>query len=125
MSDLRGGEGGSGEVRPSYLGAGSIGFSVDGWLSEEVVLPEMALVVIPDALSYVAAATLPCAGVTAWNAVVETAHIAPGQSVLALGTGGVSMFAVQIAKLVSAQALVISSSDEKLERAYAHGADLG
>jgi NADPH:quinone reductase-like Zn-dependent oxidoreductase len=77
MSDLRGGEGGSGEVRPSYLGAGSIGFSVDGWLSEEVVLPEMALVVIPDALSHVAAATVPCAGVTAWNAVIETAHIAP------------------------------------------------
>jgi NADPH:quinone reductase-like Zn-dependent oxidoreductase len=107
------------------MAAGSIGFSVDGWLSEEVVLPETALVVIPAALSYVAAATLPCAGVTAWNAVIETAHIAPGESVLALGTGGVSMFAVQIAKLVGAQALVISSSDEKLARAYAHGADLG
>jgi NADPH:quinone reductase-like Zn-dependent oxidoreductase len=107
------------------MAAGSIGFTVDGWLSEEVVLPETALVVIPDALSYAAAATLPCAGVTAWNAVIETAHIAPGDSVLALGTGGVSMFAIQIARLVSAQALVISSSDDKLERAYYHGADLG
>ncbi len=113
-----------GRFDPS-MGPGSIGFSVDGWLSEEVVLPETALVVLPDALSYSAAATLSCAGITAWNAVVETAHIAPGQSVLALGTGGVSIFAVQIAKLVGAQALITSSSDAKLERAHACGADLG
>jgi NADPH:quinone reductase-like Zn-dependent oxidoreductase len=113
-----------GRFDPS-MGAGSIGFSVDGWLSDEVVLPETALVVLPDGLSYRAAATLPCAGVTAWNAVIETARIGPGGSVLALGTGGVSMFAVQIAKLVGAQALITSSSDAKLERAYALGADLG
>jgi NADPH:quinone reductase-like Zn-dependent oxidoreductase len=107
------------------MAAGSIGFTVDGWLAEEVVLPETALVVIPEALTYAAAATLPCAGVTAWNAVVETARIGPGDSVLALGTGGVSMFAVQIAKLVGAQAIVTSSSDDKLVRAHSHGADLG
>jgi NADPH:quinone reductase-like Zn-dependent oxidoreductase len=107
------------------MAAGSIGFTVDGWLAEEVVLPETALVVLPDAMSYRAAATLPCAGVTAWNAVVETARIGPGDSVLALGTGGVSMFAVQIAKLVSAQAIVTSSRDDKIERARALGADLG
>jgi NADPH:quinone reductase-like Zn-dependent oxidoreductase len=81
--------------------------------------------VLPDQLSYSAAATLPCAGITAWNAVVETAHLGPDESVLALGTGGVSMFAVQIAKLVGAQALITSSSDDKLERARALGADLG
>jgi NADPH:quinone reductase-like Zn-dependent oxidoreductase len=113
-----------GRFEPS-MAAGSIGFSVDGWLAEEVVLPETALVVLPDAMSYRAAATLPCAGVTAWNAVIETARIGPGETVLALGTGGVSMFALQIAKLVGAQPIVTSSSDEKLERARLHGADLG
>jgi NADPH:quinone reductase-like Zn-dependent oxidoreductase len=107
------------------MAAGSIGFTVDGWLSEEVVLPETALVVIPEAMSYTAAATLACAGVTAWNAVIETARIGPGDSVLALGTGGVSMFAVQIAKLVGAQAIITSSSDDKIARALSYGADLG
>jgi NADPH:quinone reductase-like Zn-dependent oxidoreductase len=113
-----------GRFDPS-LAAGSIGFSVDGWLAEEIVLPESALVGLPDQMSYSAAATLPCAGITAWNAVVETAHLGPDESVLALGTGGVSMFAVQIARLVGAQALITSSSDDKLERARALGADLG
>ena len=113
-----------GRFEPS-LAAGSIGFVVDGWLSEEVVLPETALIVLPDGMSYRDAATLPCAGVTAWNAVIETARIGPSDTVLALGTGGVSMFAVQIAKLVGAQAIITSSSDAKLERARARGADLG
>jgi NADPH:quinone reductase-like Zn-dependent oxidoreductase len=113
-----------GRFEPS-MAAGSIGFSVDGWLSEEVVLPETALVVLPDAMSYRDAATLPCAGVTAWNAVIETARIGPSDTVLALGTGGVSMFAVQIAKLVGAHTIITSSSDAKLERARARGADLG
>ena len=103
----------------------SIGFSVDGWLAEEIVLPETALVKLPDAISYEAGATLACAGVTAWNAIVERAHIGPGDHVLALGTGGVSMFAVQIAKLVGASVLVTSSSDAKIERARALGADGG
>lgn len=103
----------------------SIGFSIDGWLAEEIVLAETALVRLPDAMSYASAATLPCAGVTAWNAIVETARIGPGDHVLTLGTGGVSMFAVQIAKLVGARALVTSSSDVKLERARAVGADDG
>ena len=105
--------------------AGSIGFSVDGWLADEIVLPESALVKLPDAMSYESAATLACAGVTAWNAIVETARIGPGQHVLALGTGGVSMFAVQIAKLVGATVLVTSSSDAKLDRVRALGADGG
>ena len=113
-----------GRFEPS-MAAGSIGFSVDGWLSEEVVLPETALVVLSDAMSYRDAATLPCAGVTAWNAVIETARIGPSDTVLALGTGGVSMFAVQIAKLVGAQTIITSSSDQKLERARARGAELG
>ena len=103
----------------------SIGFSVDGWLAEKIVLPEAALIKLPDAMSYASAATLPCAGVTAWNAIVEIARIGPGDRVLALGTGGVSMFAVQIARLVSARVLVTSSSDAKLERVRAIGADEG
>jgi NADPH:quinone reductase-like Zn-dependent oxidoreductase len=113
-----------GRFHPS-MAVGSIGFSVDGWLSEEVVLPETALIVLPDSISDIAAATMSCAGVTAWNAIVETAHVRPGGSVLALGTGGVSMFAVQIAKLVGAQALITSGSDAKLERARKLGADHG
>lgn len=103
----------------------SIGFSVDGWLAEEIVLAETALVKLPHAMSYRSAATLPCAGVTAWNAIVETARIGPGDHVLTLGTGGVSMFAVQIAKLAGARALVTSSSDAKLQRVLTMGADGG
>ncbi len=103
----------------------SVGFSVDGWLADEIVLPETALLKLPDAMSYESAATLACAGVTAWNAIVETARIGPGHHVLALGTGGVSMFAVQIAKLVGATVLVTSSSDTKLDRVMALGADGG
>ena len=103
----------------------SIGFSVDGWLAEEIILPETALVKLPDAMSYEAAATLACAGVTVWNAIVETARIGPGDHVLTLGTGGVSMFAVQISKLVGASILLTSRSDTKLERVRALGADGG
>ena len=105
--------------------AGHLGFFAPGWLAEEISLPETALVKLPNAMTYASAATLPCAGVTAWNAIVETARIGPGDRVLTLGTGGVSMFAVQIAKLTGARALVTSSSDAKLDRAKAVGADAG
>ncbi len=104
---------------------GHLGFFAPGWLSEEILLPETALVTLPDAMTYASAATLPCAGVTAWNAIIETARIGPGDRVLTLGTGGVSMFAIQIAKLTGAQALITSSSDAKLERAKNVGADIG
>ena len=102
-----------------------IGFTIDGWLTEEIVLPDTALVKLPARMSYEAAATLPCAGVTAWNAVIETARIGPGDCLLAQGTGGVSMFAVQLGKMVGARVIVTSSSDAKLERAKALGADDG
>ena len=105
--------------------AGHLGFSAPGWLAEEIVLPDTALVKLPDTMTYPSAATLPCAGVTAWNAIVEIARICPGGRVLTLGTGGVSMFAVQITKLLGAQALVTSSSDAKLDRVKALGADEG
>ena len=71
---------------------------------------------IPDHLTYEEAATLPCAGVTAWNAVFTWTHTKPGDTVLIQGTGGVSIFALQFAKLAGARVLGTSSSDEKLER---------
>jgi len=103
----------------------SLGFTVDGWLAEEIIVPETGLVKIPKEFSFEAASTLPCAGVTAWNAIIENAGIGPGDKVLTLGTGGVSMFAVQLAKMVGAEAFVTSSSDSKLERARALGANVG
>jgi NADPH:quinone reductase-like Zn-dependent oxidoreductase len=103
----------------SALGAGDR----DGTLREFAVFPEHGLVRIPEHLSYVEAATLPCAAVTAWHALVEAARIKPGQTVLTLGTGGVSVFAVQIAKLQGARVIATSSSDEKLARIRELGAD--
>src|SRR5262249_55624420 len=75
--------------------------------------------------SYDEGSTLTCAGVTAWHAVVRTSDVRPGQTVLVLGTGGVSMFALQIAKAAGARVIMTSSSDEKLERGRKLGADTG
>jgi NADPH:quinone reductase-like Zn-dependent oxidoreductase len=103
---------------------GALGGDIDGMLAEQVVLKETGLVGIPGHLSYQEAATLPCAAVTAWNALV-TADLKPGGSVLIQGTGGVSIFALQFARLRGARVLGISSSNEKLERAKAMGLDAG
>ncbi len=94
----------------------------DGVLAELVVFDEQNAVAVPAHLSAAGAATLPCAGVTAWRALAD-GHIAPGESVLVLGTGGVSIFALQFARLAGARVIVTSSSDEKLARAKALGAD--
>ena len=83
---------------------------------------EDGLVRIPEFLSYEEAASLPCAAVTAWNALLETGNVKPNDTVLALGTGGVSIFAVQFAVLAGARVIVTSSSDEKLARARELGA---
>lgn len=104
---------------------GALGGDIDGMLATEVVLPESGLVRIPDHLSYEEAATLPCAGVTAWNALFKATNIQPGDTVLIEGTGGVSIFALQFAKLAGARVLGISSSDEKLGRARRLGLDAG
>ena len=93
-------------------------------LAEYVVLKETGLVAIPEHLSFQEAATLPCAAVTAWNAL-SVGDLKPGATVLIQGTGGVSIFALQLARLRGARVLGISSSDEKLERAYALGLDAG
>lgn len=107
----------------------ALGGDVDGMLAEYVLLDQDGVVRFPEHLSYEEAATLPCAGVTAWNALHhagEQAHPAmPGETVLIQGTGGVSIFALQFAKLLGARVIGTSSSDAKLTRAYGLGLDVG
>ncbi|MGA2207454.1 MAG: NAD(P)-dependent alcohol dehydrogenase [Terracidiphilus sp.] len=103
---------------------GALGGDIDGMLTDFVVLKEAGLVELPDHLSFQEAATLPCAAVTAWNALA-TGEIKPGATILIQGTGGVSIFALQFARLKGARVLGISSSYEKLERASAMGLDAG
>jgi len=103
----------------------ALGGDIDGMLATEVVLAESSLVRIPDHLSYAEAATLPCAALTAWNALFSVARTQPGDTVLIQGTGGVSIFALQFARMAGARVIGISSSDEKLERARALGLDAG
>jgi NADPH:quinone reductase-like Zn-dependent oxidoreductase len=91
-----------------------------------VVLHEDGVVAIPPSLSFEEAATLPCAGVTAWNALMVTGNrVKPGDTVLCLGTGGVSTHAMQFARAAGATVIITSSSDEKLERARKLGASAG
>ena len=103
---------------------GALGGDIDGTLAEYIVLHETGLVSLPEHLSYQEAATLPCAAVTAWNAL-GAGELKPGATVLVQGTGGVSTFAIQFARLRGARVLGISSSDEKLERARSLGLDEG
>ncbi|MFT3848974.1 MAG: NAD(P)-dependent alcohol dehydrogenase [Propionivibrio sp.] len=112
----------SGPMTPEVQ-AGALGGTVDGVLAERIVLPATGVVKIPDHLSFEEALTLPCAGVTAWYAQFIGGHILPGDTVLLLGTGGVSIFSLQFAKMAGARVVLTSSSDEKLERARALGAD--
>lgn len=94
-----------------------------GALASHILLEAMAAIPFPASLSYEEAATLPCAGVTAWNALFGERVLRPGETVLVLGTGGVSMFALQFAKAAGARVIVTSGSDEKLKRALLLGAD--
>jgi NADPH:quinone reductase-like Zn-dependent oxidoreductase len=103
-------------------GRTTLGGEVSGVLAEEVVLPEVSLVRIPEHLSYEEAATLPCAAVTAWHALVFSGGIKPGDTVLTLGSGGVSVFALQFARLAGARVIATSSSDGKLARLKERGA---
>ncbi len=98
---------------------------VDGMLAEYVVLHENGVVSVPDYLSDEEAASLPCAAVTAWNALFEEGNLTAGQTVLLQGTGGVSLFALQLALAAGARVIITSSSDEKLARAKALGAHDG
>lgn len=103
---------------------GALGGDMDGTLADTIVLKETGLVPLPEHLSYQEAATLPCAAVTAWNAL-EAGNLKPGETVLIQGTGGVSIFTLQFARLRGARVLGISSSNEKLERARSLGLDEG
>jgi len=105
--------------------ATTLGGPLDGVMAEYMVLDQEGLVAAPEHLGDEAAATLPCAAVTAWNALVTTGGIKAGDKVLVQGTGGVALFALQFAKLHGAEVIITSSSDEKLERARALGADHG
>jgi NADPH:quinone reductase-like Zn-dependent oxidoreductase len=111
----------SGEPTRETL-ASTLGSPHDGMLTEEISLHEDGLVHVPGHLSWEEAATLPCAAVTAWSALVTQGRIKAGDTVVVLGTGGVSLFALQIAVLHGARVIVTSSRDEKLARARAMGA---
>jgi NADPH:quinone reductase-like Zn-dependent oxidoreductase len=101
----------------------ALGGDIDGMLAEEVILAEDALVKLPAGMSFVDAATLPCAGVTAWNAMFESSNgIRPGDTVLLLGTGGVSILGLQLARAAGLHVIITSSSDAKLQRARELGA---
>jgi NADPH:quinone reductase-like Zn-dependent oxidoreductase len=99
------------------------GGALAGVLAEQVIVNEGGLVRIPESWSFEEAATLPCAAVTAWNALVGHGKIKSGDTVLTLGTGGVSIFALQFAKMHGARVIITSSSDEKLAHAKRLGAD--
>lgn len=103
---------------------GALGGDTDGMLADRVIVKQSGLVGLPEYLSFEEAATLPCAGVTAWNALIA-GNLKPGDTVLIQGTGGVSIFALQLARIRGARTLGISSSFEKLERAYKLGLDSG
>jgi NADPH:quinone reductase-like Zn-dependent oxidoreductase len=103
----------------------ALGGSIDGVLTTARVFDQHGLVKLPEHLSYEEGATLSCAAVTAWHAMVPTAHVKSGDTVLLLGTGGVSIFGLQFAKMHGARVIITSSSDEKLARAKSMGADEG
>ena len=104
----------------------ALGGTVDGMLAEQVVLHEDGVVAVPKNLSFEEAASLPCAGVTAWNALMDSGtRVKAGDSVLCMGTGGVSILALQFAKTAGARVIVTSSSDDKLQHARELGASEG
>lgn len=103
----------------------SLGTPGPGLAVEQAVLPADAVVAMPAGYTFAEAATLPIAALTAWSCLRNAAQTGPGQTVLTLGTGGVSIFALQLAKALGATVIITSSSDEKLERARGLGADHG
>ncbi|PWC49928.1 alcohol dehydrogenase [Azospirillum sp. TSA6c] len=107
---------------PPVAGRRMRGITMPGSLADYAVVPAVSLVPVPQHLSFTEAATLPIAATTAWRAI-RTGAIRPGSTVLLLGTGGVSLFALQFAKAAGARVIITSSSDAKLERAKALGAD--
>jgi len=105
--------------------ASALGGGIDGMLADYALLEEDGVVKIPPHLSLEEGATLPCAAVTVWNAMMEHAKLKAGDTILLQGTGGVSVFGLQFAHALGIRAIITSSSDEKLKRAKALGAALG
>ena len=103
----------------------ALGSPLDGMLTEYAVLEPAGLLRIPAHLSFEEAATMPCAAVTAWNALMYGRTVRAGETVVTLGTGGVSIFTLQLAKVAGARVIITSSSDDKLARAKSLGADHG
>ncbi|AGA28886.1 zinc-dependent alcohol dehydrogenase family protein [Singulisphaera acidiphila] len=114
----------AGELAEAH-GKSALGGATEGVLAEFVVLHENGLVLLPKHLSFEEGSTLPCAAVTAWNALFVAGNIKAGDTILTQGTGGVSLFALQFAKLAGATVIATSSSDEKLERVLNMGAAAG
>lgn len=112
----------SGPFVPEYQTA-SLGLSTDGMLTEYAVLHENAVVHLPASISYIEAAALPCAAGAAWSSLNLASPLQPGQTVLIQGTGGVALFALQIAKMFGARVLAITSSDEKAAKLKELGAE--
>jgi NADPH:quinone reductase-like Zn-dependent oxidoreductase len=110
-----------GPIRPEYL-TDRLGANLDGMLAEYAVLSEEALVHVPSHLSFVEAATLPCAAVTAWVALTGHRRVTAGDTVLTLGSGGVSVFALQFARVLGARVIATTLTAEKAERLKALGA---
>ncbi len=110
----------SGRIDPAYASS-ALGGPSHGVLAERIVLPEEGVVPIPAHLTFEEAATLPCAAVTAWHALFARGRLTAGETVLTLGTGGVSLFAVQFARTAGARVIVTSGSEDKIARLKAMG----
>ena len=131
VQEFRAGDNVVGTFWPYWLGAEMTaatrrdipGDSIDGYAREYVCAPAHAFTKAPPGHTHIEAATLPCAAVTAWRGLVVCGHVKPGDTVLTLGTGGVSMFALQFARAAGARVIATSSSDEKLEKLKRLGAD--
>ncbi len=113
-----------GGAPPQSLESGRLGGPLDGVLTSHGVFPARALVRVPEYLTDAEAATLPCAGVTAWSALSEPAPVRPGETVLILGTGGVALLAISLAKAAGARVIVTTSSAERAAQVRKLGADL-
>jgi len=111
-----------GRMRAAIMG-GALGGAQEGLLSEEAILPQSGLVSVPEHLSWEEASTLTVAGVTAWNALIAHGGLKSGDTVLVMGTGGVSIFALQFSKMLGARVIITSKSNKKLKRAREIGAD--
>jgi len=113
----------SGDIDVVKFSTARGGTPTDGMLAQYVYGPADSFVKFPAHLSYEEASTLPCAGLTAWNALVVQGELKSGETIVIMGTGGVALFALQLAKNIGARAILLSSSDEKLEKTRQMGAD--